>query len=277
MTIERFTKEKFEEALPRHRETGEPLFVPDGVKDGEYQYFLKVKEGVFICIRSSVRPDGVAADTGLDSIRAWLVDGIGRPLGSKVISYTTRCPGWQDRLTRILKELWARGNMVNPCPDCGKLMGIFKVKKEGKNRGRLFTKCFDHGHFQWLDEEPKKAQKRPTIEAASRADIVALLARHRTIKARVGALKEQISTDQKMQLYTLVHVFNNQTEDEKVGEYTYHRNGVGFTGVAAEFLCSLAKQFLNRGSLSPKQIKYLPKKLPCYAAQLERDLRPYLG
>jgi hypothetical protein len=150
MTIQRFSKTEFEAALPKNKRTNEVLWSGQGMVHGEYAYALPVKEGVEINIRSSVHLDGRAADTGKDSIRAWIADTNGQPLGSKVISHTTRVAGWETRMTKVLRELWTRAASLNRCPTCSKYMGIYKVKKDGANKGRLFAKCWDHNHFQWI-------------------------------------------------------------------------------------------------------------------------------
>lgn len=75
MSIDQFTQEAFEAALPVDAD-GAPLWESLGLQSGEYMYAVPVIRAdgrqVRIVIRSSVGPDGVAADTGEDSIRAWL-------------------------------------------------------------------------------------------------------------------------------------------------------------------------------------------------------------
>jgi superfamily I DNA/RNA helicase len=152
MTTERFSLKDFEQALEPHPWTYEGLVSGEHV----YRIVLDNSDLAQIQVRSSIDSSGVAASTGEDSIRAWLVETkTGKPIGSKVSKWVTRVPGWQDRLNEtieILKEWWS---LSGACPDCGKPKGIFKVKKEGKNKGRVFSKCQFHNHFQWLDETPK--------------------------------------------------------------------------------------------------------------------------
>lgn len=80
MPIDYFTKEEFEKALPKHKDTGVGLWSPLGLDKGEWTYAVPVKRKdgapITIMIRSSVRADGVAASTGKDSIRMWLEAGI---------------------------------------------------------------------------------------------------------------------------------------------------------------------------------------------------------
>jgi len=152
--IERFTRETFEQALPIHKDTGEPLWKPLGLVDGEYTYRIPVNGScVAIEVRSSVDNTGIAAESGSDSIRCWLTNTqTGKPLGSKVSRWTTRLPGWESRLTGVLRTLWQWRVRAGDCPHCQQPKGIYKVKKEGKNKGRPFAKCFTCGDgFVWLD------------------------------------------------------------------------------------------------------------------------------
>jgi hypothetical protein len=67
----------------------------------------------------------------------------------------------------------------------------------------------------------------------------------------------------------LVRIFQeNQTQAEQAAEATREDNGIGFTGTDGAFLSSLAKQQLSRGSLSPKQMVFVFKKMPKYHAQV---------
>ena len=151
MATEVFPLSKFEAALPHHKVTGEALCVGLGLVDGEYAYVLRVSDHVNIEIRSSVGANGYAHSTGEDSIRSWLVDREGRPIGSKIQSYVTRVPGWGDRLIKVLRELVRRGRQVEQCPVCGKTMGIYKVKKAGPTKGKLFVRCTDDcKQFRWV-------------------------------------------------------------------------------------------------------------------------------
>lgn len=152
MSVEIFSKEQFEAALPVDRD-GNQLWFWAGLDRGEHSYIIEVQRDVRITVRSSVGPDGMSAASGQDSIRAWLCDITDRPLSPKTQNYITRVPGWQDRLTRMLRELWKRGKAVGRCQaGCRCLMPIYRVKKDGPNKGRLFTKCPTcNGGFKWLD------------------------------------------------------------------------------------------------------------------------------
>ena len=151
---ERFTKDEFEAVLPKHRDSGQPLWTLIGLVDGEYCYSIQVRDHVRIMIRSSVMYDGYAADTAANSIRCWLVDEANLPLGNKIQKYVTRVPGWSGRLLDQLRTLYLMGlKACKPCPKCGVRVKVF-MTKNGTNRGRIFLKCSALcGYFQWLDEK----------------------------------------------------------------------------------------------------------------------------
>ena len=136
--IDRFTRTHFEAALPQTT----PV-ISMGLQEGEYSYKIPVARTPFaILIRSSVDSTGMAAETGADSIRCWIVMSVsGEAWGAKIAKYVTRVRGWEDRLTHTLRELWKMCLAIEKCPVCGQWMKVFKVKKEGPNKGRVFIKC----------------------------------------------------------------------------------------------------------------------------------------
>lgn len=148
--IDRFTRDEFEKALPIHKTTGQPLWECRGFMDGELVYYMPIDPKAGLIIRSSIDHSGLAADTGEDSIRAWLAQPDGTPLGSKVSRWTTRVVGWDERLKAVLRTLWSWRNKAGNCPQCDKPLLVFKVKKAGANKGRIFAKCDQHNGFVWL-------------------------------------------------------------------------------------------------------------------------------
>lgn len=163
--IDHFTKEEFEAALPRSKKDDKPLWTYTGALHGEHAYrVFVVREDGFqhmaIVIRSSVRPNGHSAGVGEDSIRCWLADSrSGAPFAAKLSKYTTRVPGWQDRMAAIIRELYKIGLALKPCPVCKEMRRAFVVNKEGENTGRLFMSCPPkkrdgkgcEGSFEWLE------------------------------------------------------------------------------------------------------------------------------
>jgi hypothetical protein len=67
----------------------------------------------------------------------------------------------------------------------------------------------------------------------------------------------------------LLRIYQLQTDDEKAWESTSHLNSVGFSGVHAEILSSVVKQFINRGWITRKQYdKVVHRFMPRYWRQL---------
>lgn len=166
MATETFTKAEFEaKALPFHKKTGNQMWTPLGIKGGEEAYAVIIDDDTRIEVRSSVDSSGVCASTGEDSIRAWLTKTDGSPLGSKVSKYTTRVKGWEDRTKNVLRTLWSWRTTAGNCPTCDAPKQVFKVKKDGKNKGRVFANCpnkcgGDFNQFRWITEaKPAKPVK----------------------------------------------------------------------------------------------------------------------
>ena len=88
-------------------------------------------------------------------------------------------------------------------------------------------------------------------------------------KNTVSFVKQMLATNKVWALKALVRIYQeNQTADEQVAKTTSHDNGIGFTGVDAQFASSLAEQYLKRGSLSDKQMGFVFKIMPKYAGQV---------
>jgi len=75
----------------------------------------------------------------------------------------------------------------------------------------------------------------------------------------------------------VVAIFNYQTASEQNAEHTLDHNGVGFSGAHGEIGASMAKQYLKRGFLTPKQIDYWKRstnsgrmRIGMYAGQLAK-------
>lgn len=157
--IDHFSLSEFEQALPINKKTGARLWEPVGLLQGEWVYRIPVGGSgrIFITVRSSVRADGHSADTAKDSIRAWLCDDRGKALAGKTQAYVTRVPGWQKRMTDMLRELYSWGVKAGVCPHCQEPKRILKVhRKDSPNYNRVYAKCWtckDNG-FVWLSDEP---------------------------------------------------------------------------------------------------------------------------
>lgn len=127
------------------------MWAASGLVKGEHTYTIPVSELCSIQIRSSVHSNGRSAGTGQDSIRAWLVGTEGTPLGSKVQAYVTRTVGWHVRMVDMLRKLYLMGLTIKTCTRCGQVTQIYKVKKEGPTKGKLFIKCSCPGSFKWIE------------------------------------------------------------------------------------------------------------------------------
>lgn len=138
MAIDRFTKLRFENALPKHKLTGVPLWHDVAFENGEFVYGMYVND-VTIYIRSSIGMDGLAKETGKDSIRMYTMYN-GKPHGSKISCYTTRVKGWEERMTKQLRILYKRCMSLAKCKVCGGMKAIFKKT----NKDELFQACPDH-------------------------------------------------------------------------------------------------------------------------------------
>lgn len=164
-TTERFTVADFESALASSVGGHESHIRQEGYIGGELRYSYLVKEldddEVRISINSSITKNGIAAGTGENSIRAWLTDKGGHPLGSKTQKWVTRQPGWQTRLSKMVGELVNMAVKIESCPECGETEHVYKVRKDGENKGRYFKKCpYDHT-FVWLDSYIPEAPECP--------------------------------------------------------------------------------------------------------------------
>lgn len=170
MPIDHFTQEQFESALPVNKLTGDPIWSPCGLIQGEYQYQIPVKSithplshrdhgitDIGIIIRSSIDASGFSASTGEDSIRIRIADLLtGEPYGSKLTHHITRVPGWQKRMTEQLRLLYKLASALKPCSVCGEMRKAFKVKADTESKGRFFQKCGRQGcqdkrSFEWID------------------------------------------------------------------------------------------------------------------------------
>ena len=153
MPVDIFTKEQFEAALP-------PVHRAAQFVDGQWTYTLPVKRGMALKVYSGIGASGVSAECGEDSIRAVIVrESNGKVYGSKLKRWVTRQPGWRVRMTDMLREMWKLALLTGPCA-CGGCVGVYKVKKAGVNKGRLFRKCDGTcGLFEFLTKTNTSLRK----------------------------------------------------------------------------------------------------------------------
>lgn len=171
MTTVRFSQQEFEAALSDSLNGTNYSASSAGFVGGEMHYAVVAKEfgskKVCVEIASSIGKNGYADESGTNSIRIWLADQDGMPLGNKIQRWVTRVAGWETRLKEVLDKALAMASMVEECPTCHTLRKVFVVKKEGKNQGRLFLKCRCDNYFKWLDEYEQPAEGS-SIEESSK-------------------------------------------------------------------------------------------------------------
>jgi hypothetical protein len=90
-----------------------------------------------------------------------------------------------------------------------------------------------------------------------------------TQKNTIAFVKNMLATNKVWALKALVRIYQeNQTAEEQVAKVTREDNGIGFSGVDAQFASSLAEQYLKQGGLSDKQMGFVFKIMPKYAGQV---------
>jgi hypothetical protein len=88
-------------------------------------------------------------------------------------------------------------------------------------------------------------------------------------------VKQQLATNKVWAIKALVRIYQeNQTADEQVAKVTSHDNGIGFSGVDANFASSLAEGYLKYGNLSDKQMSFVFKIMPKYSGQVVKMSDP---
>lgn len=89
-----------------------------------------------------------------------------------------------------------------------------------------------------------------------------------TKKLKTEYVRSKLATSTAWAMRCLTVVYGNQTADEKCFGVAKHDNNIGFTGTDAEFMSSLALQYEKRGSLSPKQMGFVMKRMKKYHKQV---------
>jgi hypothetical protein len=91
-----------------------------------------------------------------------------------------------------------------------------------------------------------------------------------TKKWTKAEIRNRLETDDKWLTRGLVAIYKRQTDSEQNAGMTKEENGVGFNGVDSVILSDMAKQFMNSGSLSRRQIEFVRKLMLKYSGQLEK-------
>ena len=84
-----------------------------------------------------------------------------------------------------------------------------------------------------------------------------------------GSIRDLIDSHNEHAIGALLSLYQKQNPDEQFGKYTNELNGVGFNSFVAGPMTSIAQQFLERGSLTDRQIDYVRRTVKKYVGQLE--------
>ena len=95
-----------------------------------------------------------------------------------------------------------------------------------------------------------------------------IMAQFTSKKEIVSRLQKQIEEKDATAIHALLFIYDKQETEEQEYEHTHYANGVGFNKADAEFGSSLARQYRERGFLSPKQMGFVRKLIRKYAGQI---------
>jgi hypothetical protein len=90
----------------------------------------------------------------------------------------------------------------------------------------------------------------------------------KTQKAKVTFIRTQLQESDAWLKRGILAIYKRQTADEQATDDVKHDNGMGFTGVNAPFLSSIAKQILAGRELSQKQVAASRRSMLKYSGQL---------
>ena len=83
-------------------------------------------------------------------------------------------------------------------------------------------------------------------------------------------IREKMATDDRWLIRGLLAIYKKQTDSEKKVQDTFERNGVGFNGIDAQIMSSIAEFYMNRNYITPKQTVVVRRKMNKYAGQLAK-------
>lgn len=89
-----------------------------------------------------------------------------------------------------------------------------------------------------------------------------------TAKAAYDDMKEKIDSDDGWAVGALLRLYEFQTADEQAMGSTVHDNGLGFNGLDAPILSSMAEFYKGKGFLTPRQLATVRKMICKYINQL---------
>jgi hypothetical protein len=83
-------------------------------------------------------------------------------------------------------------------------------------------------------------------------------------------IKQKIQTDARWACRAVLTLYNQQTQDEQYLRSTVHNNRMGFNGIDAPILSSIAQQLQAGRTMSQAQMAIIYRKVGKYAGQLHR-------
>jgi hypothetical protein len=83
-------------------------------------------------------------------------------------------------------------------------------------------------------------------------------------------IREKLDTDSRWLQRGVVAIWEQQTNDEQRAKSTRHDNGMGFNGVDAMFLSSIAERVQRGIPLSERQVEATRRVMRKYAGQLAK-------
>jgi len=83
-------------------------------------------------------------------------------------------------------------------------------------------------------------------------------------------IREKLETSDEMVKRSLLVLYDYQTTVEQNSQETVENNGVGFNGVDAPFLSSVAEWVMKGNRITPKQMVIVRKKIYKYSTQLAK-------
>lgn len=87
-------------------------------------------------------------------------------------------------------------------------------------------------------------------------------------------IQKRITLNPRYAIAVLIRLYSFQTEDEQASGTTTYKNDAGFSGQDCDILSSLAEQYLDRKSLTEKQIQFVQKGTRKYWRQVRLELKP---
>lgn len=83
-------------------------------------------------------------------------------------------------------------------------------------------------------------------------------------------IKYLLLTNDRMVIASLIKLYNYQTDEEQSTNSTVDSNGVGFNSFDSDALSNIARQCLEKLSISAKQVNFVRHKIVKYSGQIAK-------